>query len=65
MTEREKFEKWINGKPYSLSVRRWPTDPAAPRPGEYRDYAVEIAWRAWQERARVARGGVEPPHSGL
>ena len=53
MTERETFEAWISSPPFERKVWRWPSNGVA-WPGWYREYEVELAWCAWQERAKVA-----------
>ena len=52
MTEREQFEAWISAEPYSRELDRW--SEASAWPGQYVSYTTELAWCAWQERARVA-----------
>lgn len=46
--ERERFERWISGPPYELSVVRYPSSVHMTSwPGQYRDINVERAWEAW------------------
>lgn len=54
MTEREKFEAWISAPPYEYDTSRGSRfTEAGAWPWKYKDYQVELAWCAWQERAGV------------
>lgn len=48
MTERERFEAWINAPPYRLSVARYHEDDGHPWAGRYIGPSVQLAWEAWQ-----------------
>ena len=54
MTEREQFEAFITAPPFEREVGRWEESADVAWPGQYREYEVELAWCAWQERAKVA-----------
>ena len=54
MTERADFEEWITSPPFEREVGRWEESADVAWPGQYREYEVELAWCAWQERARLA-----------
>lgn len=50
---RSEFEAWVSGPPYSRSIARHAfkppyADAVEPWVAGYCDFAVEIAWRAWQ-----------------
>jgi len=53
MNERGQFEQWITSPPFEREVGRWEERADVAWPGQYREYEVELAWCAWQERARV------------
>jgi hypothetical protein len=44
---REQFEKFISSPPYELSTRRFTAEYAWP--GNYVEYAAELAWCVWEE----------------
>lgn len=47
--ERTRFEKWISGPPYEMSVERYPRDEdQSSWPGQYRWPDVQIAWESWR-----------------
>ena len=60
MNEREQFEAWISAPPYEREVGRWEESAAVSWPGGYREYEVELAWCAWQERARATSSSASP-----
>lgn len=43
---RSNFESWISAKPYEREVKRFPTR-IGKFPGQYQDFAVEMAWSCW------------------
>lgn len=44
------FEAWITAPPYEKDIIRWPeNDFRFSWPGHYKDYAVQLAWEAWEE----------------
>lgn len=51
--QRTKFEAWVACWPYERDVSRWPMGGTTPWPGQYKDYAVQLAWESWQ--AAIAR----------
>ena len=53
MTERALFEAFITAPPFEREVGRWEESADVAWPGQYREYEVELAWCAWQERAMV------------
>lgn len=53
--EREAFEQWISAPPFEKSVETFGEQDAWP--GNYWDYAVELAWCAW--KACVVRARAE------
>jgi hypothetical protein len=56
--ERAAFEKWIGEMPYERAIDRWDMDDENTGwPGQYKDYETELAWCAWQERAKGDSGG--------
>jgi hypothetical protein len=52
---REAFEAAISASPYERSIARYPDDATRSAwPGNYRDIAVDLAWRMWQEAWRLS-----------
>lgn len=45
---REVFESWVTAPPFEKDITRCSNESAWP--GTYKDYAVELAWQAWQAR---------------
>ena len=59
--ERAAFEAAILAPPYEKDVSRLRDDGSSAWPGNYRDYAVELAWCMWQAaRAPAVRQAVAP-----
>lgn len=54
--ERKAFEAWISQPPYEHMCDRRGNESAWP--GSYKNYATEMAWEAWQERARIIEAEV-------
>ena len=54
MNERALFEAFITAPPFEREVGRWEESDNVAWPGQYLEYEVELAWCAWQERARLA-----------
>lgn len=50
---RERFEAWVSAPPYEQDTARLGRDSSWP--GQYASYAVQLAWLAWQEAAKVKR----------
>lgn len=48
---REEFEKWVTSPPFEMPIERLRDDSAWP--GCYKHIAVDLAWRAWQEAAKL------------
>lgn len=47
---RSSFEQWISGPPYERSASRYPeNEQVSAWPGQYKDYAVQLAWEAWRQ----------------
>lgn len=50
---RTEFEHFLTSPPYEKDLTRWPNDPARTKwPGQYRDYAVQLAWAVLVEAKR-------------
>jgi hypothetical protein len=61
---REAFEAAISASPYERSVSRYPDDATRSAwPGNYRDIAVDLAWRMWQEAWRLSTVPAQEPLS--
>lgn len=60
---REQFEAWITAPPYERDVSRWSNDPTKHSwPGNYEEYAVQLAWEAWQAaRETPSKGPTHEP----
>lgn len=50
MTTREEFEKWITSPPFEMNIDRF--TESGTWPGNYRVYAVQLAWCAWEDAAK-------------
>jgi hypothetical protein len=50
---RKQFEAWVTKSPFEKNIARQ-TDCGA-FPGNYRDYAVELAWCAWFDAQNAER----------
>lgn len=47
--ERAAFEAWVKAPPYEADTARGGDRDAWP--GQYQNYAVQLAWEAWMQRA--------------
>lgn len=49
VVSRSAFEAWITAPPIERNIERWPDDERKSAwPGQYCDYATQLAWEAWQ-----------------
>lgn len=50
------FEKWISSDPYNRLIAKH--GDCGTWPGQYKSYATQLAWEAWQEAARQERQAI-------
>jgi hypothetical protein len=57
---RHEFEKFLAAPPFDKNLARWPNDARYTWPGQYKDYAVQLAWEVVQEAERQWVALMEP-----